>query len=106
MADKGIWWRSCYACGGKLFELSAGPLFCSNEHCKRGGRIMSFEETTDKQGQAQSVCILDDCLMHRKGRYADDGSGDGGSWEIPVRPSTEKGSRRRSGRKTKGGSGV
>ena len=106
MADKGIWWRSCYACSGKLYELSDGLLFCSNEHCKRGGRVMSFEETADKAGQVQSTCILEDCLMHRKGRYADDGSGNGRPWEIEVQPSTGKNPKRRPGRKTKSSSRV
>lgn len=86
MAEKGIWWRSCYACGGKLYELSDGPLFCSNEHCRRGGRMMSFDETVDKPGSAQAVCILDECLFHKKGRYENDGTGNGGTGtiEIPV----------------------
>lgn len=84
MSERGTMWRSCYACGGKLFDLSGGLLFCSNEHCQRGGRVMSLKETSDQPGSAQSTCILDECLLHGKGRYADDGNRNGGAGQIAV----------------------
>jgi hypothetical protein len=94
MAENGIWWRSCYACSGKLYELVSGALFCSNEHCRRGGRIMSFDETVDKPGAAKSSCILEDCLTHRKGKYENDGTGNDEAWELAVQPASPKAARK------------
>jgi len=90
MAEVGIWWRSCYACGGKLYELVTGGLFCSNEHCKRGGRMMSFEETVDKPGAAKSSCILEECSFHGKGKQEDDGTGNDATGELEIQAAVEQ----------------
>ena len=90
MAERGIWWRSCYACGGKLYELVNGSLFCSNEHCQRGGRVMQFDETVDKAGASQSSCILEHCLSHKRGKYEDDGTGNDEAWSMEIQASARK----------------
>lgn len=107
MAEKGIWWRSCYACSGKLYELTTGLLFCSNEHCMRGGRVMSFDETIDKAGSTHSLCILEECYSHSKGRYENDGIRNGETRELAIQSSSKNGARQiRLRRKTKDGDRV